>query len=228
MAYSHSNNKTNNKFRNSNQKFNKSRKPEGIKTHLGDYLYTLNNQNQIVIAIRSPDFPFPNSVVFQNDIPIGKVDEVFGKLDESFASVIVDTKFEKSIPFFCNKYLKREWLLPRDVTLSDKEKRDSKKKNKVTDTDNRQTRFAAQNKNERGGATRFDKNTFVKNDTNKRKEVTSFGAKTYTKVDYNKEKRGNTHGKNNQNRGNHQNKRNTEKGGNTENHKKRKIIKFDD
>lgn len=118
-----SRNSTNNSF---NKKGNKNkRKNEGPKELLGIFQHKID-ENSCVVKIQSEDFPFPNSPVFQKDKQIGKVDEVFGKMEESYASIIYEKEINEEEPFLCNKFLKREWLLPRTETLKKKEKTDKK------------------------------------------------------------------------------------------------------
>lgn len=119
-----------NKFGGRNNKNNKNRKPDGPKLPLGIFQHSPVSPDLFVLKITSQDFPFPNQPVFLHNQVVGKTDEVYGKFEESYVSVITDSGYGAQIDengtFYCNKFLKREWLLPRVDSLDKKEKKDKK------------------------------------------------------------------------------------------------------
>ncbi|EPR78021.1 Gar1 small nucleolar RNP [Spraguea lophii 42_110] len=117
-------------------KYQRRQQPQQPPVPMGSFLYYC--ENNPVVKLTCNDIPFPNQNVFLKNKKIGKIDEVLGKLDEVYVTVTLDEniknnlndlKIKKDDVFYVTpKFLKKEFLLPREQTLDKKEKNEKEKK----------------------------------------------------------------------------------------------------
>lgn len=115
------------------------KRPQSTETvHLGTYIHPC--EDLLVLKLEHRDIPYPNSPVLQNGRQIGKIDEVFGPVDNVFASVrlegdrsVSDFKVEARLEGYRDKFIFRDRFLPREEVerkkeRDDRSKRDAQKK----------------------------------------------------------------------------------------------------
>lgn len=120
-----------------NNKFSNNRNGKSFSTEtiaLGTYIHP--SEDMLVLKLQCKDIPYPNSSVLHNKKQIGKVDEVFGPIDDVYVAVklepgqklsdfSVNTKFEA----YKDKFIFKERFLPREEVEKRKEISDKKKDN---------------------------------------------------------------------------------------------------
>lgn len=113
-------------------KFPKKNKFNGETTYIGKYSHSCGKL--IVCKLECQNIPFPNSFVLVNKKPIGKVNEIFGTLDDKYCSIETDHdnlhKIGQGFECYKDKFIYPERLLSREETLIQKEKEDKTKKEK--------------------------------------------------------------------------------------------------
>lgn len=108
----------------------RNQKPFSTETvHLGTFLHTAGDL--LVLKMEHKDIPYPNAPVLHNKKQIGKIDEVFGPVDDVHASVKLDAT-SKADDFAVNskfegykdKFIFKDRFLPRELVERNKEKKD--------------------------------------------------------------------------------------------------------
>lgn len=101
--------------------------------HLGTYIHPC--EDLLVLKLEHRDIPYPNSPVVQGGKPIGKIDEVFGPVDNVFVSVrlegaktVKDFKIEARLEGYKDKFIFKDRFLPREEVERKKERDDRSKK----------------------------------------------------------------------------------------------------
>lgn len=97
--------------------------------HMGTYIHPA--ESMLVLKLEHKDIPYPNSPVLQNGKQIGKVDEIFGAIDNVFVSVnldngckVSDFKPEAKLEGYRDKFMFKNRFLPREEVEKKKEKDD--------------------------------------------------------------------------------------------------------
>ncbi|KAL6122536.1 hypothetical protein NUSPORA_00385 [Nucleospora cyclopteri] len=120
--------------------FNKKRNQSfsGETVLMGQYIHSCGNL--IVIKLQSKGIPYPNSPVIVDKRQIGKVDEIFGTLEEPFAAIETEhSKLHKKGQIFegyKEKFIYKDKFMARDEyekkkIIKDKEKGKKKKEGKT-------------------------------------------------------------------------------------------------
>jgi len=120
------------KFQNHSRQQNQ-RPPSGESIHLGTFMHTAGDL--LVLKLDHRDIPYPNAPVLQSRKQIGKIDEVFGPVDDVYVSVRLDsgkksdefsagTKFEG----YREKFMSKDRFLPREQVERNKQQRDKQQK----------------------------------------------------------------------------------------------------
>lgn len=112
--------------------FKGKRRPQqlsGETVRLGEYIHSCGDLIIVKLSCKNP--PFPNAPVLVDNKQIGKVDEIFGTLDESYISIETQHKnLHKEGQVFDGykeKFIYKDRLLPREETMARKEKEDKAK-----------------------------------------------------------------------------------------------------
>jgi len=100
--------------------------------HLGSVLHACGNQ--LVLKLEHQDIPYPNSAVLYNKKQIGKIDEIFGSVDDVYASVtlekdgrVEDYGQKEKMEGYRDRFLSKSRFLPREDVERKKEKDDQRK-----------------------------------------------------------------------------------------------------
>ncbi|ORD94105.1 GAR1 [Enterospora canceri] len=111
---------------------NKQRRPplSGETIRLGEFSHSCGSLAVVKLTCKS--IPYPSSPVLVNKKPVGKIDEIFGILDDSYASIeLTDASYlQKGVQFdgHKEKFMPKERLVPREETIKKKEKEDKASK----------------------------------------------------------------------------------------------------
>lgn len=105
----------------------KSQRPSSTESiHLGTLLHTADGL--LVLKLEHRDIPYPNAPVLYNRKPVGKVDEIFGPVDDVYVSVKLQAsdEFRPGMKFegYKDKFMFKDRFLPREQVERNKEKRD--------------------------------------------------------------------------------------------------------
>lgn len=113
-------------------KFPKKHKINGETVYIGKYSHSCGKL--IICKLECQNIPFPNSFVLVNKKTIGKINEIFGTLDDKYCSIETDHdnlhKIGQEFECYKDKFIYPERLLSREETLIQKEKEDKIKKDK--------------------------------------------------------------------------------------------------
>jgi H/ACA ribonucleoprotein complex subunit 1 len=99
--------------------------------HLGTYIHTAGDQ--LILKLDHKDIPYPNSPVILNKSQIGKVDEVFGPINDVYVAVKLDSntkasnfRLETKFDGYKDKFMFKDRFLPREEVERKKEQNDKK------------------------------------------------------------------------------------------------------
>jgi len=100
--------------------------------HLGTFLHPAGDQ--LILKLECRDIPYPNSSVLFNKRQIGKVDEVFGPVDDVYAAVKLDAgqnvgafRLEAKFEAYKDKFIFRDRFSSREEVEKKKLQNDKKK-----------------------------------------------------------------------------------------------------
>lgn len=113
-----------------NSKFDKKQfSTETVK--LGKYIH--KSDDLLVLKMEAQNIPYPNSPVLQNKVQVGKIEEVFGAVDDVYVAVKLENKnnvdFAPGATFdgYKDKFIAKERFLPREEVEKRKLKNDKKR-----------------------------------------------------------------------------------------------------
>ena len=118
----------------SNQKHHSGQKTYSTESvHLGTFIHPAGDL--LVLKLEYKDIPYPNAPVLFNKKQIGKIDEVFGPVDDVYVAVKLDAS-QKAADFavkskfeaYKDKFIFKDRFLPREEVERNKEKNDKKVK----------------------------------------------------------------------------------------------------
>lgn len=117
----------------SNQKYHGTQRTFSAESvHLGTFIHPAGDL--LVLKLEHKDIPYPNAPVLFNKKQVGKVDEVFGPIDDVYVSVKLDPNqkaadFTVSSKFeaYKDKFIFKDRFLPREEAERNKERNDKKK-----------------------------------------------------------------------------------------------------
>ncbi|KAI5148566.1 H/ACA ribonucleoprotein complex subunit 1 [Enteropsectra breve] len=112
----------------------KFKKPQSTETvHLGTYLHPC--EDMLVLKMEHRDIPYPNSPVLKDGKVVGKIEEVFGPVNDVFVAVklekgceLKDFKTESKFDAYKDKFIFKDRFLPREEVEKAKEQKDRKGK----------------------------------------------------------------------------------------------------
>lgn len=133
-------------------------------THLGTFMHTAGDL--VVIKLETKDIPYPNSPVLLNKKQIGKIDEIFGPIDDVYASIKVESseKIGENCKFeaFKDKFILKSRFLPREEVEKNKERKDKGNSKGRNDKGNKFNK--ERSNNERGDRKGFNDRKSFNND----------------------------------------------------------------
>lgn len=117
----------------------------------------------LVIKLEHNDIPYPNSPVIYNNKQIGKIDEVFGRIGEAYASVKGDgdlkgIKEGSQFRAYKDKFINRNRFTSREETEN--------KKGRAQPKDKQMGNRKGQKKGQKGGQYKSNRNGPSKNERN--------------------------------------------------------------
>lgn len=103
---------------------------------MGSYIHSAGDL--LILKLESRDVPYPNSPVIFNKDPVGKVDEVFGPVDDVYVSVKLDAKhkienfkLQSTFQGYKEKFMPKHRFLPREEVEKRKLMKDKKEGTKM-------------------------------------------------------------------------------------------------
>lgn len=115
--------------------FRRNREGSTETVNLGTYKHAV--EDVLVIKLTHKDIPYPNSPVLYKAKQIGKIDEVFGSINDVFVSVKMmdpnqlNYKLGDIFEGYKDKFMFKERFLPREEVEKLKEKNDSRNSKKT-------------------------------------------------------------------------------------------------
>lgn len=115
---------------NKNSSFKKPFSTETV--HLGTFIHTA--EDMIILKLDNAGVPYPNSPVMFKSKQIGKVEEVFGQMNDPYVAVKLDSgnkaesfRLETKFEGYKDKFMQKERFLPREEVEKRKEMQDKKR-----------------------------------------------------------------------------------------------------
>lgn len=101
--------------------------------HMGSFLHAC--EELAVLKLEHRNIPYPNSPVLARGKVVGKIDEVFGPMNNTYVSVrfeggakVADYKAEDKFESYKDKFIFRDRFLPREEVERQKERNDKNRK----------------------------------------------------------------------------------------------------
>lgn len=115
-----------------NKNFNNKKSFSTETVHLGTFIHPA--EDMLVLKLENQSIPYPNSPVLFKEKQIGKVEEVFGQMNDSYVAVKLDSgnklenfRLETKFEAYKDKFIQKERFLPREEVEKRKEMQDKKK-----------------------------------------------------------------------------------------------------